>query len=64
MQYLDYNSCHPRHIRINVSFNLAKRICTTVEDESLRHKRLEELQVYLIKKHYPSAVIKYGIENA
>ena len=63
-QYLDYNSCHPRHIRRNVPFNLARRICTIVEDESLRHKRLEELKVCLIKRHYPLAVIDYGIEKA
>ena len=63
-QYLDYNSCHPRHIRRNVPFNLARRICTIVEDELLRHKRLEELKVCLIKRHYPLAVIEYGIEKA
>ena len=63
-QYLDYNSCHPRHIRRNVSFKLARRICTIVEDESLKHKRLEELKVCLIKRHYPLAVIEYGIEKA
>ena len=63
-QYLDYNSCHPRHIRRNVPFNLARRICTIVEDESLRHKRLEELKVCLTKRHYPLAVIEYGIEKA
>ena len=63
-QYLDYNSCHPRHILGNVPFNLARRICTLVKDESLRHKRLEELKVCLIKRHYPLAVIEYGIEKA
>ena len=63
-QYLDYNSCHPRHIRRNVPFNLARRICTIVEDESLRHERLEELNVGLINRHYPLAVIEYGIEKA
>ena len=62
-QYLDYNSCHPRNIRRNVPFNLARRICTIVEDESLRHKRLEELKVCLTKKHYHSAVIEYSIEK-
>ena len=64
MQYLDYNSCHPRHIRRNVPFNLARRICTIVNDESLRHKRLEELKVCLLKRHYSLAVIEYGIEKA
>ena len=52
-QYLDYNSCHPCHIRRYVPFNLARRICTIVEDDLLRHKRLEELKVCLINRHYP-----------
>ena len=52
-QYLDYNSCQPRHIRRNVPFNLKRRICTIVEDESLRYERLKELKVCLINRHYP-----------
>ena len=63
-QYLDYNSCHPRHIRRNVPSNLARRICTIVENESLRHERLEELEVCLINRHYPLAVIEYGMKKA
>ena len=63
-QYLDYNSCHPRHMRRNVPFNLARRKYTFVEDESLRHERLEELKVCLINRHYSLAVIEYGIEKA
>ena len=62
-QYLDYNSCHPHHIRRNVPFNLARGICAIVEDDSLRHKRLE-LKVCLVNRHYPLAVIEYGIEKA
>ena len=52
------------HTEKNVPFNLARRICTIVEDDSLRHKRLEELKVCLINRHYPLAVIEYGIEKA
>ena len=60
-QYLDYSSCHPRHIRRNVPLNLERRICIIVGDES---PRLEELNVCLINRHYPLAVIEYGIEKA
>lgn len=63
-QYLDYNSCHPRHIRRNVPFNLARRICTIIENIPLRNKRLEELKNCLIHRHYPLAVIEYGIQKA
>ena len=35
-----------------------------VHSDFLRHKRLEELKVCLMKRHYPLAVIEYGIEKA
>ena len=63
-QYLDFNSCHPRHTKINVPYNLARRICCIVTNSELRHIRLNELQSNLVKRNYPKEVIKMGIDRA
>ena len=63
-QYLDYRSCHPRHTKNNVPFTLARRICTIVIDNKLRHKRLEELKQFLLDRSYPRQVIDIGINKA
>ena len=43
-QYLLFNSCHPKHVRTNVPYNLARRICTIVSNEQTKLKRLNELK--------------------
>lgn len=62
--YLDFHSCHPRHTKINIPFNLASRIVTIVSDENLRQHRLDELFIFLRKQHYPETIIRYGIKKA
>jgi hypothetical protein len=44
-QYLHFSSCHPRHIKNNIPFNLARRICTIVSDEQRKEQRLKELNI-------------------
>lgn len=63
-QYLQYNSHHPRHIKNNIPFNLARRICTIVSDESIRDFRLNELEGFLSQRKYPKGLIKQGIKKA
>ena len=63
-QYLDFRSCHPSHTKRNIPFNLARRICTIVTDQTLRSRRLEELKRYLLQQNYPLNLINAGIENA
>ena len=63
-QYLDYKSCHPRHIKNNIPYNLARRICTIVSDDQRLKIRLSELKSYLKKCNYPESVIMNGIEKA
>ena len=63
-QYLDFRSCHPSHTKRNIPFNLARRICTIVTDQTLRSRRLEELKTYLQQQNYPLNLINAGIENA
>ncbi len=63
-QYLHFKSSHPRHTKINVPFNLARRICTIVSDDTTKKTRLEELKTYLAKQEYPLELIISGINRA
>lgn len=63
-QYLEYNSNHPRHVKNNIPFNLARRICTIVSEPMLRDIRLRELQDFLLDRNYPKGIINNGISRA
>lgn len=63
-QYLLFNSCHPRHTKTNIPFNLARRICTIVSEQNTRNFRLQELKNTLIDRHYPAQLIEDGIRRA
>ena len=52
-QCVHFKSCHPPRAKQNIPFNLARRICTIVEDNELRNRRLMELQANLTKRDYP-----------
>lgn len=63
-QYLHFDSCHPRHTKRTIPFNLARRICTIVSEKELKKKRLKELESMLVDRKYPPQLIKSGIEKA
>ena len=63
-QYLQFNSCHPRHTKNAVPYNLARRICTLVSEKDVKHNRLSELVVYLKQCGYPKNIIDMGINKA
>ena len=63
-QYLLFSSCHPKHTRTNIPFNLARRICTIVSNINTRNKRLLELKKILHDRQYPESLIENGIERA
>lgn len=63
-QYLHFNSCHPRHTKRAIPYNLARRICTIVSDEKKRNQRLEEMKKYLRNQGYPIKLIEDGIMKA
>ena len=63
-QYLNFYSCHPSHIKRNIPYCMARRICAIVLDEQLRDTRLEELSTFLRRQNYPANLIKDGIERA
>lgn len=62
--YLNFNSCHPKHTKLNIPFNLASRIVSIVNTEETRDKRLSELKSYLQKQCYPEQLINFGISKA
>ena len=63
-QYLNFYSCHPKHTKTSIPYNLARRICTIVSDQCQREKRLSELRISLQKRSYPDTVISEGIKKA
>lgn len=52
-QYILFSSCHPRHTKINISFNLARRICMITLNPESWDKRLQE-QKNITRKKIPS----------
>ena len=63
-QYLLYSSCHPKHTKDNIPYNLARRICTIVSDQNTRYMRLCELKKLLQERNYPILLIEHGIRQA
>ena len=64
-QYLDFSvSCHPRHVKQNIPYALARRICTIVTKDDIRNIRLGELETFLTNQNYPKKLINNGIEKA
>ena len=64
MNYVDFRSCHPRHTKIAIPYNLANRIDTIVSNPVQKELRLTELKNILISKHYPAKLIDNSIERA
>ena len=62
-EYLPFNSCHVRHCKINIPYNLCRTICTIVEDREILRDRLEDLKVSLIKAKYPVNIINSAIDK-
>jgi hypothetical protein len=63
-QYLNFHSNHPRHVKIALPYNLARRICTIVSNENIRYNRLNEMKGCLKKCNYPKQLIEDGITKA
>ena len=63
-QYLPSTSSHPRHIKNNIPYNLARRICLIVEDQDIRKHRLHDLKQILLRKQYPAEIIDYSVNKA
>ena len=55
--YLPFSSCHPRHTKNNIPENLARIICTIVDDQDRKQYRLTELKSWLKRSGYPIKLI-------
>ena len=63
-QYLLFYPCHPRHTKVNIPYNLARRIRTIVSDETTLNHRMQKLKCSMNKQKYPELVIDYGVKRA
>ena len=63
-QYLLFNSCHPRHTKINIPYNLVRRLRTIISEENVLEKRLRELKSFLSKQNYPEQITEHGLQQA
>ena len=63
-RYVPFTSNHPRHCLTNIPFSLARRICTTVENENVKEKRFKELKKTLLEQKYPNSLIEATILTA
>ena len=48
----------------HILFSLARRICTIVENESVKEKRIKEIKKALIEQKYPKSLIEASILRA
>lgn len=63
-RYLNYHSNHPRHVKNNIPYNLARRICSIVVRPNLLSLRLAELKQNLVRCNYPAKLVEVGINKA
>jgi len=63
-QYLNFKSCHPKHIKYNLPYSLALRIQTIVTNSDTKELRFYELKQNLIARGYPINIIEKGIKKA
>ena len=62
--YLPFLSCHPRHIKINIPFNLAKNVKRLTDNDSTVNQKLSELSNKLERCGYPKGLIKSAVNEA
>ena len=63
-QYVPFISNHPQHCLTNITFSLARRICTIAENENVKKKCFKELKKTLLEQKYPKSLIKASILRA
>ena len=63
-QYLLFTSCHPRHTKLSIPYNLARRLRTIISEQNTLEIRLNELKSILLTQKYPKKLIQNGIDRA
>ena len=64
LNYVPFKSAHPTHTLLNIPYNLARRLCTIVDERMTLEERLSKLEQVLKHLGYPQHIIKNGIEKA
>ena len=59
--YVPFKSSHPKHTLKNIPYNLARRLCTIIDESSTLETRLEQLTSTLL---HPSTLINQSIIKA
>ena len=62
-QYVLYASCHPKHTRNRIPYNLTRRLRLIISENNTQIKSLEELRNFLLKQKYPPALIENSINK-
>ena len=62
--FLPFDSCHPHHCKINIPFNMARRIKALTDDPYIAEEKLRELGLKLTRGGYPPDTINLAINQA
>ncbi len=62
--YLNFSSCHPRHIVNSIPYSQALRIIRICSDEASRKTRLDDLKRNLITRGFPPKLIRRSMDLA
>ena len=52
-QYLIFDSCHPKHIKLSIPYSLARRLRMIISSDEKIPQRMLELKHTLLKQKYP-----------
>ena len=58
-----YILVHPRHTKVNIPCNLARRLRTIISEDRILKIRMQELKSFLIKQNYPIPIIDNGFKR-
>ena len=62
--YLPFKSAHPRNCKINIPFNMARRIRALTDDDNLMRDKMRDLSAKLEEGGYPMGVIRSAVQMA
>ena len=63
-QYLDYASCHPRHVKKGIPYGQALRLRRICDSEEVFENRVIEFKSYLTKRGFKSGEVDNQLQRA
>ena len=63
LNYVPFKYAHPKRTLLNIPYNLARRLCTIVDERMTLEQRLSKLEQVLKHLGYPQHIIKNDIEK-